>query len=200
MDWLLNHPLVLLFIAIAVANLVQKAKRAGAQQQQQTRAPDPDAAERTRRVQAEIRRKIAERAARTLAEPPPVSTPTAVEAGSPPRSRNVFQELARQMAEAQKLAESRESGQAAAEAQAQQRVADEQKARELAEARQMAEVQRTLQKQQQTVATPADYDPADQKTTTISARDRLLADLREPDSLRRALVLREILGEPVGLR
>jgi hypothetical protein len=32
------------------------------------------------------------------------------------------------------------------------------------------------------------------------ARGNLLADLREPESLRRAFVLREVLGPPVALR
>ncbi len=89
-----------------------------------------------------------------------------------------------------------ERAQAAVEAQAQQRMEDEQKSRELAEARHLAEVQRALQGQQQAAATAVD----DGGTTITNARDKLLASLREPDSLRRAWVLREILGEPVGLR
>jgi hypothetical protein len=33
-----------------------------------------------------------------------------------------------------------------------------------------------------------------------AARDRTLGDLRDPQALRRAFVLREVLGPPVGLR
>jgi hypothetical protein len=196
MDWILNHLLVLFIVAAAVANMIQKAKRAGAQQSAR-RTLDPDTTERTRRVQEEIRRKIAERAGRLPMSPPIVSpSPSAGPSAAPP-SRNIFQELAWQMAEAKRLAEMQGRAQAAAEAQAQQRVEDEQKSRELAEAQQLAEAQRTLQGQPQAVAYGGG---ADLKTTSVSARDKLLADLREPGSLRRAWLLREILGEPVGLR
>ena len=34
----------------------------------------------------------------------------------------------------------------------------------------------------------------------VGSRGGLLADLRDPSSLRRAFVLREVLGPPVGLR
>jgi cytoskeletal protein RodZ len=191
MDWIINHLFIFVFVAIGVANMLAKAKRAGAQQRPPKPARsslDPDTTERTRRVQEEIRRKIAERAGR----PPIVSPPPS--AGPPPQ--NIFQELARQMAEAKRTAEMSERAQAAAEAQAQQGVEDERKSREQAEARQMAEVQRTLQRQQQAATTVVAYSG----TTAVSARDKLLASLREPDSLRRAWLLREILGEPVGLR
>jgi hypothetical protein len=33
-----------------------------------------------------------------------------------------------------------------------------------------------------------------------AARDRILGDLRDPEALRRAFVLREVLGPPVALR
>jgi hypothetical protein len=200
MDWIINHLFIVVFVAIGVANMLAKAKRAGAPQrppQPERSSLDPDATERTRRVQEEIRRKIAERAGRLPMSPPTVSPGPSAGPSSAPPSRNIFQELARQMAEAKENAARQQRAQAAAGAQAaQQRVED----RELAEARQLAEAQRTLQRQQQTVATAVAYRATDQKTTTGSARDKLLADLREPDSLRRAWVLREILGEPVGLR
>jgi hypothetical protein len=200
MDWLLNHVFVLFIVAAAVANVVQKAKRAGTQQQAR-KALDPDATERTRRVQEEIRRKIAERSGRALSETQSVAPPPVVRPSAAPPARNIFQELARQMAEAKKLAEMREQERTGAEARSQQRVEDEQKSRELAEAQHLAEAQRTLQKQRQTVATAVAYRAADVETAaTNDARDRLRADLREPDSLRRAWVLREILGPPVGLQ
>ncbi|HXC02541.1 MAG TPA: hypothetical protein VNU49_07790 [Opitutaceae bacterium] len=183
MDWILNHLFIVVFVAIGVANMLAKAKKAGARQRpsQPARSSlDPDTTERTRRVQEEIRRKIAERAGRL-----PVSPPTPAGPSSPPPRQNIFQELARQMAETKRVAEMQARAQADAEAQAQQRIQDEQKSRELDEAR------RTLQMEQ-----PAAADGA----TDVSARDKLLADLRAPDSLRRAWLLREILGEPVGLQ
>jgi hypothetical protein len=194
MNWILNHLFIVVFVAIGVANMLAKAKKAGAQQPAR-RTMDPDTTERTRRVQEEIRRKIAERTGRMLVSPLPLpSVPAASPSAEPPR--NIFQELARQMAEAKRMAEMQERVQAAAEVQAQQRMEDEQKSRELAETHHLAEAQRALPRQQQTVATAE----ADSGTTTTGVRDRLMADLREPDSLRRAWLLREILGEPVGLR
>jgi hypothetical protein len=200
MDWLLNHIFVVVFVAIAVANVLQQAKKAGARQSTPQPAPgsiDPDTTERTRRVQEEIRRKIAERAGRLPASPPPMTLSPPAGPSSPSPSRNIFQDLARQMAEANKRAEMQARAQAAAEAQAQPRMEDEQKSRERAEAQHLPEVQRMLQRQQQAVVAAGAYSATD---LNISARDQLLADLREPDSLRRAFVLREILGEPVGLR
>jgi hypothetical protein len=195
MDWILNHLFIVVFVAIGVANMLAKAKKAGAQQrpsQPARGAVDADTTERTRRVQEEIRRKIAERTGRMPMSPPTVSPSPPAE----PPARNIFQELARQMAEAKKIAEMQQRGQAAAEAQAQQRMEDEQKSRQLAEAQHLAEAQRTLQRQPRTVANST----TDPKTTDANPRDKLLADLREPGSLRRAWMLREILGEPVGLR
>jgi hypothetical protein len=196
MDWILNHLFIVVFVAIGVANMLAKAKKAGAQPrplQPARSSVDPDAAERTRRVQEEIRRKIAERSGRAPASPPPmVSSPPAE-----PPPQNIFQELARQMAEAKRTAEMQQRAQAADEAQAQQRMQDEQKSREQAEARHLAEVRRMLQQQPQVMATAVDDSGT---PATASARDKLLADLREPDSLRRAWLLREILGEPVGLQ
>jgi hypothetical protein len=203
MDWLLNHLFIVVFVAIAVGNLLKQAKKAGAQPRPPQPAPgsvDPDTAERTRRVQEEIRRKIAERAGRLPASPLPLSPSPAAGSSSAPPARNIFQELARQMAEAKKRAEMQSRAQAATEAQAQQRMEDEQKSRERAEAQHLLEVQRTPQSQPQAVVAAGAYRATDLKTTGVSARDRLLADLREADSLRRAFVLREILGEPVGLR
>jgi hypothetical protein len=200
MDWILNHLFVLFIVAAAVANMVQKARRAGTQQQAR-RVLDPGAEERTRRVQDEIRRKIVERAGQMPASPPPLPSPPAAGPSAATPSRNIFQELAQQMAEAKKLAEMRERAQAAAEAQSQQRVVAAQETRELAETQHLAEVERTLQRQQRTEATAVAYSSgADPKATAAGARDKLLADLREPGSLRRAWLLREILGEPVGLR
>jgi hypothetical protein len=206
MDWVLNHIFIVVFVTIAVANVLQQARKAGPQKRLPQRPPqpardslDPDAAERTRRVQEEIRRKIAERAGRRPAGPPPVpQSPVAGPATAPP-ARNIFQELARQMAEAKKIAEARERAPAATEAPVQRRAEDERKSREPAEAQRLAEVQSARPAQQPTV-TAAAYRATDLKTTDANARDKLLASLREPDSLRRAWVLREILGEPVGLR
>ena len=157
MDWILNHLFIVVFVAIGVANMLAKAKKAGAQQrtsQPARGAVDADTTERTRRVQEEIRRKIAERTGRLPASPPPMdSSPSA----GPP-ARNIFQELARQMAEAKKIAEIQGRARAAAEAQAQERMEDEQKSRQLAEARDLEEAQRTLQRQ-----------PRDRKSTRLNS-------------------------------
>ncbi|HSY54138.1 MAG TPA: hypothetical protein VK785_06800, partial [Opitutaceae bacterium] len=170
MDWLLNHPLVLVFVAIAAANLFQKIKRAGTPPSA-PEASDGDAAERTRRVQEEIRRKIAARAARAPVAPPPLpKAPPAVEPPSRQGRPNIFQELAQQMAEARKLTETRERTRSAgATVQARQRVETEQKAGELAQAQRSAVVT------QARIATAAAVSPAaGSETGAVEARARLL--------------------------
>src|ERR1035441_10650002 len=118
MDWILKHVFVLFIVAAAVANIVQKAKKAGTQQPA-PRTLDPGTTERTRRVQEEIRRKIAERAGRLPVSPPPMSTSSSAGPSAAPPARNIFQERAGQRAEANRMAEMRERAQAAAAAQAQ---------------------------------------------------------------------------------
>ncbi|HTB79859.1 MAG TPA: hypothetical protein VK717_03130 [Opitutaceae bacterium] len=181
-------------IAIAVASLLQKLKKVNTQQQaREVMDADADAPERTRRVQEEIRRKIAERTGRAQTDARPRPQPPVIARGGPPaeQRRNIFQELARQMAEAKKVAEAR--ARAASEQQAQSHAQAEERARDLAEAQRAAAEQSRL-------ATVAALRRDREPRTAAGAGGKLLPELRGPASLKRAIVLREILGPPVGLR
>jgi len=192
MKWLFDNPQIFVVIAIAVASLLQKLKKVNVQQQARE-VMDADSSERTRRVQEEIRRKIAERTSRAQPEARPMPQPPVIAGGEPSagQRRNIFQELARQMAEAKRIAEIR--ARAANEQQLQQRAQAEERARDLAEAQRAAAEQARLAA---VAALRRDREPR----TTAGAAGKLLPELREPAALKRAIVLREILGPPVGLR
>ncbi|HZP59851.1 MAG TPA: hypothetical protein VFB27_05960 [Opitutaceae bacterium] len=195
MDWLFKNLGVFIFIAIAVASMLSKLRKAATQSQarkalEPVRTGDSEAASRTRQIQEEIRRKIAQRAGRvpTAAVPPVMARPAAQPPALPPQ--NIFEELKRQMARAEKFA---------ADAQVQLREIDEEAEREEAETRRLAEARRKQQEAQRAAETSTIYR-ASAPSAASDRRSKLLAALREPQSLREALVLREILGAPPGLR
>jgi hypothetical protein len=170
---------VLLVVFSIVRNVLRLTKKLGDTTSSSPRAPevhDPALAERTRRVQEEIRRKIAERRG-TVAPPASAARETTREPpvvyGEPP-PEPVW------------------TVSNAAVLERQQQLADQMRALELArvaEQRRAVNVAATLK------------TAAESETGMLAAsRDGLLADLRDPASLRRAFVLREILGAPVGLR
>lgn len=195
MDWLFDHLGIFVFVAIIIASLLQKLKKAAAQPPPRN-VIDADTSERTRRLQEEIRRKIAERTGRTSAGPRPAAPPPLP--AEEQRTPGIFEELARQMAEARKNAEARTRARTD-EQEARQRAAAEQRARDLAEAElRLADVRRAQVQEQRLAETVAAYGVT--MPSGPSQRAGLLADLRGAESLRRALVLREVLGPPLGLR
>src|SRR5581483_5027931 len=123
MDWIFSHLQIVVFVAIAAASVLQKLKRTNAQQQARE-VMETDRSEQTRRVQEEIRRKIAARTGRVPARgAQPTQPPVMMSDESPEQRAGVFEELTRQMAEAKKFAEARTR--AAYEQQAQQQIAAE---------------------------------------------------------------------------
>lgn len=142
---------------------------------------DPEQDERTRRIQEEIRRKIAERRGQTA--PPPVPTeyepePVFRESVAPPPLRRV-------------------------EAPAYDDSAALERQRKLAEQMERLETQRREARRQaeRTLA----HSRASANAAVAPARSRdafpsLAAELRDPRALRRAVVLREVLDAPVALR
>ncbi|MEO6875985.1 MAG: hypothetical protein ABI222_14295 [Opitutaceae bacterium] len=135
--------------------------------------PDPAQAERTRRIQEEIRRKIAARRGVTLPPEPPI-----VQAWSEPPV----------MVEA----DSGESATQNAILVRQHRLADQMRALDVARS--------TEQHRAAQIAATVQTESQSERAKLVTARGNLLADLRDPEGLRRALVLREVLGPPVGLR
>ena len=174
--------LPLIFVLLVVVSIVRNVLRLTKKMNENSSAPrQPDGsdtamAERTRRIQDEIRRKIAERRGTTVVtEAQPV--------GSHMEPPEIVEELPVAPAYASP---------SAAVLERQQQLADQMRALELARA---AEVRRAV------TANVALKTASESRGGMLaSARVDLLADLREPASLRRAFVLREVLGTPVGLR
>jgi len=178
MDWVFDHLQILILIAVAVAAVLKKLKPAGSAAPGPARAAeDPEQAERTRRIQEEIRRRILER--RGAASPPPLSVepvpgpPTLMEA--PPMIEEVRPvvlpppDTGTGEPPAATPAAAGTAGLEAALSQLQQL--------------EMARSART----------------AEATVTAFAVTEQSLG-LPDRSSLRRAVVWREILGPPVGLR
>ena len=174
--------LPLVFVVLVVVSIVRNVLRLMKKMNETSSTPrqpddyDTAMAERTRRIQDEIRRKIAERRGTTVVtearpvgsrmEPPEIIEEPPVEPAYVTTSAAVLER--------------------------QQQLADQMRALELARA---TEVRRAA-----TANVALKTASESQGGRLASARVELLADLRDPSSLRRAFVLREVLGTPVGLR
>jgi hypothetical protein len=173
--------LVFVIVIISVVRNAAKVLRKLGEQTQARTPPtpadfDPELAQRTRRIQEEIRRKIAERRGTVLA-PEPVPVESTME---PPV---VF---------AEERVERDYGASDAAVLERQQQLADQMRALEHARA---AEHRRATQ-----VTTALRTESESERGQLVGSRGSLLAELRDPAGLRRAFVLREVLGTPVGLR
>jgi hypothetical protein len=145
-----------------------------------------DDAERTRRIQEEIRKKILERAGGLVKSAP---IPPAMPATPPPL--RLEREQPQPVRETYKEP-SREESEVAADMAMLERQ------------QQLAEKLRELQAQRREQDRPAEVF-AEKTALAMAAsgtavRGSILADLRNPASIRRAIVLREVLGTPVGMR
>lgn len=198
MKWVFeNFQIVVAIVAAIAYYLTRKARQDDAEREEM----DPEQAERTRRVQEEIRRKIAERRgamSETVAREvereriPPLMRPREVEPVDPfgGPMRKILREFERatqpEPSDAERAAQARAQ---AAEMERQARLAEELRALEAArivEARHAREV--------------LDRKMAPRTAVPVFATANLRGTLRDPRELRRAVVLREILGTPVGLR
>jgi len=189
MDWVTNHLQLIIAAAGAVAwwlNQRRQAKTENPDSPPDKNFEDPELAERTRRIREEIQRKIAERAGRyaneqpTLprdqpAEPPPIMREVIFRQPEPPP----VSKAATARLEAQRTAEILEQQAAFTE---QLRLADEMKA---------AAARRTQFETQVS---------SKEEAAATAVRGALGEDLRHPAALRRAFILREVLGPPVALR
>lgn len=206
-QWILEHlgivVVIVLFVAQMVRGVLQQAKN---RQPPPMRRDDGDEERRVREVQEQIRRQIAARRSgqAPAAEPPPVSTAEEARPLARPETTQMPEfggPLGKMLEELQRkvqqhvppppppvVAVQRNTG----ELERQQRLADELKA--LEEARHVVK-RRAMHVAEDKLAL-ADSESA---LRTV-ARHRLLGDLGDPQSLRRAFVLREVLGPPIGLR
>lgn len=205
MDWLLRHISSLVFVVVAISVLRAAFRAKGAKAEHDAGADESAEQRRVREIQERIRRTIAERRGGLAPSSPPPLMQPAPRADVSPRQEvppldpfggtvgRLLGEMQRRMEENQ-TAETppppvREDG---AVLERQQQLAE--KMRVLEETRVAAQRRAA----QLAVATKA--EAATGGAVRTLARGNLLADLREPESLRRAFVLREVLGPPVALR
>ena len=174
---------ILIFVIVVVSivrNAAKVVRKAGGQTQ--TPAPrtpadyDPALAERTRRIQEEIRRKIAERRGT-------IAAPEAAPVGRRMEPPVIFVE---------ERAEREFTPADTAVLERQQQLANQMRALEQARV--------TEQRRANQVTATLKTESESERGLLVGTRGDLLADLRDPASLRRAFVLREVLGAPVGLR
>jgi hypothetical protein len=200
LQWVLDNLFTVLIIAGVLAQMIQavKGRKGGDDDAGPTVEPpqeqefgDPELAERTRRIREDIRRKIADRQAGRIPanepEPELASEPTAYDEPPP-----VVREVAVERAEPPPpvvVASSRLDAQRQAEIL-------EQQAALLDKMRQLEETKAAAQRRAAFEASTVSPIAA----ARTQARGALLGDLRDPVALRRAFVLREVLGPPVGLR
>lgn len=210
MRWLFDN-FGLIFLAVVVFSIWRRARsflrQAAEESERRVRQRpanyDPAEDDRVRKIQEEIRRKIAERRgeqgmpapARNSDEVPPVLT----RSGLPPvdpfggPGRKIFNEVERRLKPTPPVAETREPVRVdAAQLERQEQLAEQMRQLEEAralKARRAAEAAAALQK-----------DAASERGDLVRSRDGLMRDLRDPRSLRRAFVVREVLSAPVGLR
>jgi hypothetical protein len=194
-EWILDKLPVLIFVAVFVAQIVRglfKAREAQAEA-----PPRHDEIDEARRAE-EIRRRITERrAGRAAPEPPPVIVrrdPTAIPLPEPFGGplRRMLEDLEKQVRPEAESAPAVMQQRANAELERQQHLAEELR---------VLEESRMLAKRRAAQVTTANVATAKSSAGQSSAaRGRLLDDLRDPESLRRAFVLREVLGPPLALR
>lgn len=187
MDWIRDHLQFVIAVAGAIAWWLNQ-RRQGQSEGEEASPPDstfddPALAERTRKIREEIQRKIAERARGYPNEQP---TQPHVEPVEPPLVREVVVTQAPPMPR---------QGRTALEAQRQAEILEEQAtlAERLREAEQM---KIAVQKRLRYEAATTDHS---NEARSLS-RSTVLDDLRDPAALRRAFILREVLGPPVALR
>jgi type IV secretory pathway VirB10-like protein len=191
MDWILGHFQLIVAVGAAIAYWLSQRRKAKEEQEAartvapaQPNVPVNDEAERIRRIQEEIRRKILERVGggtRPVPAPPPLK---AAPQPNPRREQTKTEAYSDSQAEAERLV-----------------VADQAM---LERQQQLAAKLRELKEQRREHDRPSEVF-AEKTALAMAAsgtavRGSLLADLREPTAVRRAIVLREVLGTPVGLR
>ena len=190
MDWILDHLWVLLAAAGAIAQMLIKAKSQGKEEldepPQKETAGDPTLADQTRRIREEIQRKIDQRRRAAAAERRAESvTETESDMGGerPPLVPQVF-------------STPRQTRELAGHVEAQRQAEILERQATLAEQLAQAVAMKAAMQRRTTFETSI----SDTDATNDRSRGALVVELRDPAALRRAFVLREILGPPVALR
>jgi hypothetical protein len=189
MDWVSDNLQIIIAAAGAIAWWLNQRRQGQAEGEETVSPPDtafedPELAERTRKIREEIQRKIAERARGYANEQPTI-----------PRDELAEPPLVREVIVAQAPPMQRRSSTAHLEAQRQAEILEEQ-ATLVEKLREAEQMKIAAQKRARYEAATADHS----NTARALSRSSVLDDLRDPAALRRAFILREVLGPPVALR
>lgn len=205
MRWILENVgfLVFVFIAISMARAIRKAMQQ--KEAHQATTDETEEQRNLRRIREGIRRKIAERRGGAApVEPPPfmTETPTPAPRSMLPLPTPPLEPFGgpakRELAEFERRVQPRVFSPTPPVVTD---VAAVVRQEELAEQMRVLEESRLLAKRRAAEIAAMKRAEAESETgTLVTSRAVLLADLREPQSLRRAWVLREVLGAPVALR
>jgi hypothetical protein len=181
MDWILNHLQFVLAAAGALAYWLNERRKAG---QEEAPPPhvsktfeDPELAERTRKIREEIQRKIDQRARGYVQPQAPVAR--AEYESPPPIIREVAVARSSHRLDAQRQAE----------------ILEEQAAM-MERLREVEVMKAAAQKRVEFETATSDPSPELRAQT----RSTVVQDLRSSAALRRAFILKEVLGPPVALR
>jgi hypothetical protein len=195
---------VIIFVVISVLRALSKARET--KEQHEASQDETDEQRRVREIQERIRRIAAERGGRTTqtpapapavlhsepvphreVEPPPAVSPLDPFGGPARRFVELLKEKKAALAEPPSLAPTR-----SAEVERQERLA--------AELQALEEKRALAQRRVAELAVAQTAQMNSEEALRAATRDQVLVDLRDPQSVRRAFLLREILGTPVGLR
>ncbi|QYY36486.1 hypothetical protein [Ruficoccus sp. ZRK36] len=216
-EWLVPVVVFVIWAINAAISLAKKKQGEGEEEEAPRRNytpldhPSNDDAERTRRIQEEIRRKIAERRGGTVPQqqeesefqpahqPPPIRrtaerTPSPLEAPRPMTSPREVAHRRQRMPEPTYTDYRDPTQELMAQLEARQR--------EAKEAEQRAEAIRRQSREK--ISQSQRAKPILKKRSTghsfSSMRSSIKQELKDPESVRRAVLHYEILGTPVGLR
>ncbi|MBM3854190.1 MAG: hypothetical protein FJ399_13705 [Verrucomicrobia bacterium] len=210
-EWLLDRLPVVIFVVIFIVQVVRSMMRTRQEEQPADKAK-PNVLEEERRIkeiQEQVRRRIAERRGDAPpAEPPPIVRRETAPAPVPsPETtqmpepfggplRRVLEEIERQT-----KPEPTPPPLPPRTVMVENRAAEWERQQELAEEMRAIEEARAAAKRRQARAAEAWAGEIGSEAKVQTAGDTpVLGDWRNPQDLRRAVVLREVLGTPVGLR
>ena len=208
MDWVLNNldnviiPIIIMVLyglGSAAQKKDQKKKKEQRSRQQQA---DPNEARRVREIQEEIRRKIADRTGRT---PPPIKKPTRAQPvqmppQSPGRKRTILEKPHGLPEHSQKYSDEQRGSSSRPTRQPQPQPVFETDTYEREIEEKMRQVRKLeAQAKRRTLPPPLTRHPRP-KVAAGELRTQLYKDLSHPLGLRKAVLVSEILGSPVGIK
>lgn len=210
MSWILEHLQILIGVAAAIAYFLNRRKQSDTETEAAPKRSVTNSGEsaleqdeRTRRVQAEIRRKIAERRGGIPVPGESASKSRIPNFGPPPRVppldpfggpvRRILRKIEEAAEQTPPLPPAQETS-AAANELARQRMLEERM-------REMEAIKTARENRLRTeAALLAKKRGGLSEPFTTSTNEGLRRAMRRPEELRRAIILREILGPPVSLR